>query len=383
MLPDNFVIENFEPVKMSVENIGPFHDRFELDLTDSNGDPCNFFLLVSENGQGKTTLLDVMVVLMSMLQADRIIRKFGHEDLDRLIQYGTDSARAQLDILVRFYREGEYQTAILSLIASPEGTSSIRPWTETELKKIGADFWSRFGYRRHRSGHIERIGSKDTFIEDLLSCIHNKMSRGPDGFGESSFTVPTLLYFTAYRDIPKVINKGRSISAPEDWTYRIVKKFLSGDKWVHSLDNLLVWLKWIDDERFERAIDDVNRWVFRDTNKKLEGVQKDPPEAIVSNRGTKHRLDRLSSGEKSLVQMILRIGALMTRNTWVVIDELDVHLHPKWQHRILNTLKKIAVETPGLRIIATTHSREILTGFEFETKEPGLRKGGHIIEENL
>lgn len=382
MRTENFVVEGFEPIRMWVENIGPFRDRFELDFTDNNNDPCNFFLLVSENGQGKTTLLDVMVTLVSMLEKEQP-ESFGHEDLDTVALFSNDPARAQLDILVRFYRDGDHQTAILSLIAGPEGTSSIRPWTETELKEAGAMFWSRFGYRRYSSGRMEQIGVKDTFVEDLLSCIRKEMTEGPDGFGESSFTVPTLLYFTAYRDIPKIVDNGRSISAPEDWTYRTVKPFFARKQWIHSLDNLLVWLKWIDDDRFERAVDDVNHWVFRDTAKRLEGIQKDPPEAVVSNRGTKHRLDRLSSGEKSLIQMSLRIGAHMTRNTWVVIDELDLHLHPKWQHRVLNTLKRIVAETPGIRVIATTHSREILKGFEFETREPGLRKGGHIIEANL
>lgn len=380
---DKFMIEGFEPIRMWVENIGPFRDRFKLDFTDGNGDPCNFFLLISENGQGKTTLLDVMVSLMSMLQEDQL-DSFNHEDLDSVGGASrNDPARAQLDILVRFYQNGEHQIVILSLIAGPEGTSSIRPWTESELKKAGAVSWSRFGYKRHPSGRMERIGGKDTFVEDLLSSIQNEMSESPDGFGDSVVSVPTILYFTAYRDIPKVVDNGRSISAPEDWTYRAVKQFLSRDKWIHSLDNLLVWLKWIDDNRFERAIEDVNRWIFKGTSKRLVGVQKDPPEAIISNKGANHRLDRLSSGEKSLTQMMLRIGAHMTRNTWIVIDEIDVHLHPKWQHRVLNILKQIVVETPGITVIASTHSREILEGFEFEIKEAGLKKGGHIIEENL
>lgn len=43
-----------------------------------------------------------------------------------------------------------------------------------------------------------------------------------------------------------------------------------------------------------------------------------------------HRLDRLSSGEKNLVQLFLRIGAHMTRNTILLIDEFDVHLHIRW-----------------------------------------------------
>jgi len=382
MPAEDFIIEGFEPIRMWVENIGPFRDPFQLDFTDDNGDPCNMFLLISENGQGKTTLLDVMIALMGMLQKKQL-DSFGHEDLDNVVSFTKDPARAQLDIWVRFFQDGRHQIAVLSLIAGSQGASSIRPWTESELKNAGAVSWNRFGYRRHSSGRMEAIGANDIFVQDILGNIDNQMSEAPDGFLESSVSLPTVLYFTAYRDIPKVQDNGRSISAPEDWKYKTVKHFLSRDRWVHSLDNLLVWLKWIDEERFEEAVSSVNRWVFKDTYKKLEGVKKDPPEAVVTNRGVPHRLDQLSSGEKSLVQMIIRIGAHMTRNTWVVIDELDVHLHPKWQHRVLNILKQIVAETPGVHVIATTHSREILKGFEFETKEAGLRKGGHIIEVNL
>jgi len=46
-------------------------------------------------------------------------------------------------------------------------------------------------------------------------------------------------------------------------------------------------------------------------------------------------------------------------------------------------LKDMAKEKPGLTIIATTHSREVLTGFAHEIDEKGLVKGGHVIDENL
>jgi predicted ATP-dependent endonuclease of OLD family len=102
-------------------------------------------------------------------------------------------------------------------------------------------------------------------------------------------------------------------------------------------------------------------------------------ELIMINDGSEHRLDRLSSGEKSLVQLFLRIGGHMTLNTIVLIDELEVHLHPNMQHRLLKILKQLAIDNPGLTIISTTHSREILRAFAHEIEEKGLVKGGHII----
>ncbi len=41
----------------------------------------------------------------------------------------------------------------------------------------------------------------------------------------------------------------------------------------------------------------------------------------------------------------------------VLIDELDLHLHPKWQRRIVKDLK---LTFPSLQFIATTHSPQLI-----------------------
>ncbi|HEX4965213.1 MAG TPA: AAA family ATPase [Thermoanaerobaculia bacterium] len=45
----------------------------------------------------------------------------------------------------------------------------------------------------------------------------------------------------------------------------------------------------------------------------------------------------------------------------VLLDEIDLHLHPTWQRRIVPLLRKIF---PHLQFIVTTHSPLVLTGFE-------------------
>jgi predicted ATP-binding protein involved in virulence len=42
----------------------------------------------------------------------------------------------------------------------------------------------------------------------------------------------------------------------------------------------------------------------------------------------------------------------------LIIDELDLHLHPTWQQKIIPDLRKVF---PNTQIIATTHSPEIVT----------------------
>jgi len=378
MIPDNFLIHSFEPLFLTIDRIGPFQESPSVfDFTNEADEPCNFYLFVSENGRGKTTILELMAVLMNML-GHREMESLGHDDLDR------HKGSVQWDILLKLFREGQEQTVVLSLIAGTSDSSGISVWTEARLAKAGATSWHRFGFRRRVSGRFERIGKNDDLVNDLLSHIKIDSETEPLGFEDSQITSPTLLFFSAYRDIPSVSKEQRSIVQPDDWGYRPVYTFSQdGTIWTKSLDNLMVWLRWLDDGRFERAREIINDRVFKRKTKFLKGVRKSPPEAIIMNEGQQHSLDKLSSGEKSLVQLFLRIGTHMTRNTILLIDEMDVHLHPKMQHRLLNILKDMVKDTPGLILISTTHSRELLNGFSFETEEKKLRKGGHIIEDDL
>ena len=143
----------------------------------------------------------------------------------------------------------------------------------------------------------------------------------------------------------------------------------------------MVWLKWLDDGRFERALQLVNERVFHETTTFIKDVSREPPEAIVLHDGHRLRLDALSSGEKSLVQLFLRLGTHMTRNTILLIDEPEAHLHDQWKYRLFYQLKALVQDCyPGLTIIVATHSPEIMEAFAVELNEKNLRKGGYFFE---
>ena len=80
----SFRIHSFEPVQLTVENIGPFRDRVQSFgfLHHELNEPCNFYLFISQNGYGKTTLLELMATLMGML-GQREPQPFGFEPLDK------------------------------------------------------------------------------------------------------------------------------------------------------------------------------------------------------------------------------------------------------------------------------------------------------------
>lgn len=81
----------------------------------------------------------------------------------------------------------------------------------------------------------------------------------------------------------------------------------------------------------------------------------------------------LSAGYRSMIGMVLDISCRMSilnpnlldktyeTNGVVLIDELDLHLHPKWQWKIIAALEKTF---PNVQFIATTHSSIILSAFK-------------------
>lgn len=99
------------------------------------------------------------------------------------------------------------------------------------------------------------------------------------------------------------------------------------------------------------------------------------------------RVQKLSEGERSMVVLVFdlarRLAQLNEREDdpaatgegIVLIDEIDLHLHPAWQRRVAIDLPRVF---PRLQFIATTHSPQVIG----ET-EPGhaivLREGGRVL----
>ncbi len=78
----------------------------------------------------------------------------------------------------------------------------------------------------------------------------------------------------------------------------------------------------------------------------------------------------LSDGQRNILYMVLDIAyraatlnphfedqACQNTPGIVLIDEIDLHLHPRWQRRVVDDLRSVF---PGIQFIATTHSPNII-----------------------
>ncbi|RKZ45914.1 MAG: hypothetical protein DRR16_26645 [Candidatus Parabeggiatoa sp. nov. 3] len=264
MIKEEFLIEAFEPLWLTVDNIGPFREGFyQIDFTDAQDQPCNLFLLMSKNGQGKTTLLEIMYFLMSLI-GEKNPTQFGQEDLDK--GYG----RVQWDLRLKLKWREEKQCIVLSLLAGQldDKQPALKIWSQDELKKYGATAWHYSGFRKTLSAHLEPIGQNDELVKALLAHLCTDFSSEPDELDLSTLSLPTLLYFSAYRNIEAIGRLERTITQPDKWGYYPVHHIVAEDNsWTQSLDNLLVWLKWLDDGRYEKVITLINEHIFKNDKK--------------------------------------------------------------------------------------------------------------------
>lgn len=380
-MDDTFILTQFSPLGLTVERIGPFQDRLEhFSFKGKSGEPCNYFLLLSRNGRGKTHILESMAALMGLLgqTPERAPTPFTFEPLAR------GEGRAQLDFLITYSNEGVRRTEVFSIFGG-YATEEIwlNHWTEDKLLEVNATAWRRLGVMRKGVGDY-RWASFDEWTREFIVWIAETVGENVERFGGSSLTAPTLIYFPAYRDIVALPEgERRAIEAPQDWNYRPLHIFRQeGKQWRESLDNLLVWLMWLDDGRYQAALEMVNEFVFSETDKRLIGIPNRNElvaKIACADSSKTHRLDQLSSGEKSLMQIFLRMGAHMTKNTILIIDEVDAHLHPQWRSKIALRLKNLLQADEGLTVFLASHADEIIESLSIEVEEPGLIKGGELL----
>ncbi len=122
-------------------------------------------------------------------------------------------------------------------------------------------------------------------------------------------------------------------------------------------------------------------------------VQRSPKAFVISKDGVKFNFNELSDGEKSYLALVMDISRklAMTHPAMddprkgegiILIDEIDLHLHPAWQRTVLEKMRKAF---PNCQFLITTHSPLVVSGVNMIGGDILLAiKDGdvHVIEEN-
>lgn len=130
-----------------------------------------------------------------------------------------------------------------------------------------------------------------------------------------------------------------------------------------------------------------------DEHIKFETVRSDSFDIILSTSKGNIYFEYLSSGYKSCIYIILGIIKeieyrylkspikINEFNGIILIDEIDLHLHPIWQAKLLETLRRIF---PKVQFILTTHSPSLLQILEKdEIIALGISEENNILKKEL
>ena len=114
-------------------------------------------------------------------------------------------------------------------------------------------------------------------------------------------------------------------------------------------------------------------------------VKRRPLRLVVTKGETEFDIENLSDGEKGLIALAGDLARRMslanpglreplTGSGIVMIDELELHLHPAWQR---NALRGLLEAFPNIQFIFTTHSPQIIS--ELQPDQIFLLKDGEAI----
>jgi ABC-type lipoprotein export system ATPase subunit len=362
----------FQLVHLSLLDLGPLRGMTTIPLRDQTGAPTNLYLIMGPNGAGKTTVLESVYAAMALLSG-REHSSTGIEAVD------SGEGGFQLDALVQLDDGTRSFLRLISIVAGKQGL--LRTWTRAELEELGAErqIMLAFG-RRTASSPVEALPSSDQEALSFFEGVLERIGESPVSLFGGSIALPTVLYFPSDRGIRRPPVGGRTIARPEMLGYAPARRFdADGATWADSIENLLVWFTWLEDKRDVTCRELVRDLVFRG-KKSLGVVDRHNLSVPVQTDTGIHRLDQLSSGERQLVQLIIRIAAHMTSSTIVLIDETEQHLHTVMRRRLINMLKDWARDYEGLSFVLTSHQADSMRLLAPRTPEPRLFKSGCLVK---
>ena len=345
--------------RLEIENFKCF-EKLSFDLNP------HFTLFVGENGSGKTSVLEALAIAASVWlvsppdpSLSSSCRNILETDVRLLAEVRGDRTQ--------FVERNPTRVTMYSWIHNQSF-----PW------KV------QFGERQHMPEWPPQWAEWITAGHRLFGQIAYAYRRDAEG---EPVIFPVVAHYGAGRAWPSdpvgPISKKKEDGPARRWA--AFKGCFSGR--IH-FDQLDAWFR-----RETLARGSQGRWrpgfeiIQRAIVQCLPGADRawfdaDRDEVIVSIEGEPQPLSNLSAGQRMMATLAADIAIkAVTQNAFLVpsdelreldeslprvlaetpgivlIDELDVHLHPKWQRRVASDLKRTF---PAIQFVCTSHSPQII-----------------------
>lgn len=192
---------------------------------------------------------------------------------------------------------------------------------------------------------------------------------------DDSSNMPIFVNYGVHRvvlDIPLRINKNHSFDKLSAFEKAVENRidFRSFFEWFRNQEDLENEIKAnLNKDYIDVSLQSVRTSIYRMMNGFSElRVKRSPLRMTIIKDAITLEMEQLSDGEKctmALIGDLARRLALANSKLLnpllgegiVLIDEIELHMHPTWQRKIIPTLRDIF---PNIQFIITTHSPQVL-----------------------
>jgi predicted ATP-binding protein involved in virulence len=361
-----------EVKKLTLHNISRF-SRLDIPLAPLGNFDSNVTVFVGNNGSGKTSILKSLATSLSWL-ASRIQSEKGNGSPIPELVIKNGNTSAAIDIDVYDFRGSEYDP-------NAEGYSNDDNYVSWRIAKARkgrkGEFKSDYAEVTAFADHYRTLLSSDNktslplmafySVERVVIDIPLKIKDKHtflqlDGYSKSlSRGVDFRSFFEWFREREDTENES---GLPDEILEKL--RTMLGDE--HEAWNKLKELKASSKDRQLTAVRTAI-YNFMPEFSNLRVKRKPRLHMSIDKNGNSLNVAQLSQGEKSLMALIGDIAkrlAMMNPGLdnplmgdgIVLIDEVDMHLHPKWQRSLI---KQLTSTFPKCQFVLTTHSPLVIS----------------------
>ena len=317
-------MENFRIESLEINKIGAF-EHIKMDFPKkTDPEKAEIHILTGENGTGKTTILEVLVESFEIKSEQRkvnLYKKILSEDSNFIIKY------KDFDDFKYTFEKDHFKTnkntgnhgRLIDYLLSIDKNSNYSDFTNSNGNKVA--FFAYSGYRR--VSEVKVVGPKEIKDNPLKDALDFNKSINPENFIQ--------------------------------WVINTITRELNA-KGRGDLEKAITFKKFLN--QLEEIISDI-------TEKPISFDIDDDFDVLIVIDKLSLDFDVLPDGLKSMISWIGDLLMRMDRIKWkddlpifdrnfiLFLDEIEVHLHPAWQRKILPVVQKLF---KNAQIFISTHS---------------------------
>ena len=341
-------------------------------------------VFVGVNGSGKSSILDaIAIVLWNIIEANggggtrqRRMQGVALRPSDiHVPPESPDVLSGRRDFVqIRAKAKDFYEVPGFPTMTS-EGETTFIEWQD----HIQFRPPNNFDYSNNQSNRLSQIyGYFDALWQQMRTSG-----------AKALIPLPVVTYYRAHRRFSEMPSLGdiSSLNLDKEGAFRGALNagmtYEAMCQWLYLRENqeLREKLQVRDDKAYELPDLKAIRRAISNTIENVERVYFDanPPSlkvAMKEPKGTPKilELEQLSDGYRNLLAIVLDFARRLAQANpgWdnpleapgiLLIDEIELHLHPKWQQTVIPCLRKAF---PNTQMIVTTHSPQVLTTVQSE-----------------